>query len=52
MGAAELSTVRALRRALHARDGHGALEALLDKVRRTPDNATFLRQVQPTVPGA
>ncbi|QKW41302.1 transcription termination factor Rho [Streptomyces microflavus] len=51
-GPVELSTVRALRRALHARDGHGALEALLDKVRRTPDNATFLRQVQPTVPGA
>ncbi|MEU0358949.1 transcription termination factor Rho [Streptomyces cyaneofuscatus] len=51
-GAAELATVRALRRALHARDGQGALEALLDKVRRTPDNATFLRQVQPTVPGA
>lgn len=51
-GTVELSTVRALRRALHARDGHGALEALLDKVRRTPDNATFLRQVQPTVPGA
>ncbi|MGW1202745.1 transcription termination factor Rho [Streptomyces cyaneofuscatus] len=51
-GPAELSTVRALRRALHARDGQGALEALLDKVRRTPDNATFLRQVQPTVPGA
>ncbi|MET9926535.1 MULTISPECIES: transcription termination factor Rho [unclassified Streptomyces] len=52
IGAAELSTVRALRRALHARDGHGGLEALLDKVRRTPDNATFLRQVKPTVPGA
>lgn len=51
-GPAELATVRALRRALHARDGQGALEALLDKVRRTPDNATFLRQVQPTVPGA
>lgn len=51
-GAAEPATVRALRRAPHARDGHGALEALLDKVRRTPDNATLLRQVQPTVPGA
>ncbi|CAM5626024.1 Transcription termination factor Rho [Streptomyces cyaneofuscatus] len=28
---AELATVRALRRALHARDGQGALEALLDR---------------------
>ncbi|MFD0422505.1 transcription termination factor Rho [Streptomyces parvus] len=48
----ELAAVRALRRALNARDGQGALEALLDKVRRTPDNAAFLRQVRPTVPGA
>lgn len=51
LGSTELATVRALRRALHARDAQGALEALLDKVRRTPDNAAFLRQVQPTVPG-
>ncbi|MCL6289692.1 transcription termination factor Rho [Streptomyces fimicarius] len=51
-GPGELAAVRALRRALSTRDGQGALQVLLDKVRRTPDNAAFLRQVQPTVPGA
>lgn len=49
--AAELTVVRGLRRALHARDGQATLETLLDKLRRTPDNATFLRQVHRTVPG-
>ncbi|NEE08436.1 transcription termination factor Rho, partial [Streptomyces sp. SID7499] len=48
----ELAAVRALRRALSTRDGHGALQMLLDRVRRTPDNAAFLRQVRPTVPDA
>ncbi|MFE7139119.1 transcription termination factor Rho [Streptomyces sp. NPDC057644] len=48
----ELTAVRALRRALNTRDGQEALQALLDRVRRTPDNAAFLRQVLPTVPGA
>ncbi|MFJ4609897.1 transcription termination factor Rho [Streptomyces griseus] len=48
----ELAAVRALRRALGTRDGQGALQVLLDRVRRTPDNAAFLRRVQPTVPGA
>lgn len=49
--AAELGTVRGLRRALLSRgDPQAGLETLLDKLRRTPDNATFLRQVQPTVP--
>ncbi|MFD4222755.1 transcription termination factor Rho [Streptomyces griseus] len=51
-GPGELAAARALRRALSTRDGQGALQVLLDKVRRTPDNAAFLRQVQPTVPGA
>lgn len=51
-GQGELAAVRALRRALSTRDGQGALQVLLDRVRRTPDNAAFLRQVQPTVPGA
>ncbi|MFD3980447.1 transcription termination factor Rho [Streptomyces griseus] len=51
-GEGELAAVRALRRALGTRDGQGALQVLLDRVRRTPDNAAFLRQVQPTVPGA
>lgn len=50
--AAELAAVRGLRRALRSRDGQGTLEVLLDKVCTTPDNATFLRQVQHTVPGA
>lgn len=50
--AAELAAVRGLRRALRSRDGQGALETLLDRIRRTPDNATFLRQVHQTVPQA
>lgn len=50
--AAELAAVRGLRRALRSRDGQGTLEALLDRIRRTPDNAAFLRQVRQTVPGA
>ncbi|MEV0093847.1 transcription termination factor Rho [Streptomyces sp. NPDC050738] len=48
----ELAAVRGLRRALHTRDGQATLETLLDKLRRTPDNATFLRQIHHTVPGA
>ncbi|MET7370709.1 transcription termination factor Rho [Streptomyces sp. NPDC005566] len=50
--AAELAAVRGLRRALQSRDGQATLEVLLEKVRATPDNATFLRQVQHTVPAA
>ncbi|MFE6158601.1 transcription termination factor Rho [Streptomyces sp. NPDC056486] len=48
----ELTAVRGLRRALHGRDPQGNLEAILDRLRKTPDNAAFLRQVQQTVPGA
>ncbi|TPQ22464.1 transcription termination factor Rho [Streptomyces sporangiiformans] len=49
----ELTAVRALRRALHSRgDAQAGLESLLDRMRQTPDNAAFLRQVQSTVPGA
>ncbi|MFI6123916.1 transcription termination factor Rho [Streptomyces sp. NPDC051064] len=48
----ELAAVRGLRRALRSRDAQTMLEALLDKIRRTPDNAAFLRQVQHTVPDA
>nr|WP_234340998.1 transcription termination factor Rho [Streptomyces sp. NRRL S-1813] len=48
---AELTATRRLRRALRTGDGQTSLESLLDKVRRTPDNATFLRQVQLTAPG-
>jgi transcription termination factor Rho len=48
--AAELTSVRGLRRALQTRDGQAALETLLERMRATPDNATFLRQVQPTLP--
>ncbi|WP_405697275.1 transcription termination factor Rho [Streptomyces sp. NBC_01185] len=50
--AAELAAVRGLRRALRSRDGQGALEALLDRIRRTPDNAAFIRQVLRAVPEA
>ncbi|MFB8117961.1 transcription termination factor Rho [Streptomyces sp. NPDC055962] len=50
--AAELAAVRGLRRALRSRDGQGALETLLDRIRRTPDNAAFIRQIGRTVPEA
>jgi transcription termination factor Rho len=46
----ELTAVRGLRRALRARDGQGGLETLLERMRQTPDNAAFLRRVQPTLP--
>ncbi|MFE2263964.1 transcription termination factor Rho [Streptomyces griseosporeus] len=49
---AESAAVRGLRRALQTRDGHANLPALLEKLRETPDNATFLRRVQPTLPPA
>ncbi|MFB7918487.1 transcription termination factor Rho [Streptomyces sp. NPDC056061] len=50
---AELRAVRRLRRALLARnDPRGALETLLHRLRRTPDNAAFLRTVHLTVPHA
>ncbi|MCT7356570.1 transcription termination factor Rho [Streptomyces sp. 15-116A] len=48
---AELTAVRGLRRVLVSRDGHTALETLLERMRTTPDNATFLRRIQPTLPG-
>ncbi|MFD6919309.1 transcription termination factor Rho [Streptomyces sp. NPDC059944] len=47
--AAELRTVRGLRRALQTRDGQTSMETLLERLRATPDNAAFLRQVQPTL---
>lgn len=47
--AAELQTIRGLRRALGTRDGQTSLETLLERLRATPDNAAFLRQVQPTL---
>ncbi|MGW4551497.1 transcription termination factor Rho [Streptomyces violaceorubidus] len=49
LSAAETTAVRGLRRALGTRDGQSGLETLLERLRRTPDNATFLRQVQPTL---
>ncbi|WP_371582762.1 transcription termination factor Rho [Streptomyces sp. NBC_01314] len=48
----ELMAVRGLRRALRSREGQANLETLLERMRATPDNATFLRQVQPTLPAA
>ncbi|MER7967294.1 transcription termination factor Rho [Streptomyces ardesiacus] len=50
LSAAEATAVRGLRRALGARDGQPGLETLLERLHRTPDNATFLRRVQPTLP--
>ncbi|MEV7793473.1 transcription termination factor Rho [Streptomyces sp. NPDC087512] len=50
LSAAESTAVRGLRRALVTRDAQSGLETLLDRMRRTPDNAAFLRQVQPTLP--
>ncbi|GAA4310028.1 transcription termination factor Rho [Streptomyces venetus] len=47
---AELAAVHGLRRVLQNRDGQGALETLLERMRDTPDNATFLRRIQPTLP--
>ncbi|WP_145885995.1 transcription termination factor Rho [Streptomyces sp. BK340] len=50
---AELTATRGLRRALRSREGGPAnLETLLERLRATPDNATFLRRVQPTLPTA
>ncbi|MER5427667.1 transcription termination factor Rho [Streptomyces sp. NPDC002588] len=48
----ELATMHGLRRALQTRDGQGNLETLLERMRETPDNATFLRRIQPTLPSA
>ncbi|MEV6166935.1 transcription termination factor Rho [Streptomyces sp. NPDC051954] len=49
---AELTAVRGLRRVLQSRDGQAGLETLLERMRDTPDNATFLRRIQPTLPAA
>ncbi|MCX4759551.1 transcription termination factor Rho [Streptomyces sp. NBC_01275] len=48
----ELTAVRGLRRALRTRDGQANLETLLQRMRETPDNAAFLRRIQPTLPSA
>ncbi|GGT40108.1 transcription termination factor Rho [Streptomyces chromofuscus] len=47
---AESTAVRGLRRALRTRDGESGLETLLERMRQTPDNAAFLRRIQPTLP--
>ncbi|MFC9504322.1 transcription termination factor Rho [Streptomyces sp. NPDC057002] len=47
---AELAAMHGLRRVLQNRDGQSGLETLLERMRETPDNATFLRRVQPTLP--
>ncbi|MER6029573.1 transcription termination factor Rho [Streptomyces sp. NPDC001851] len=50
--AAELTAVHGLRRVLRSREsGPPGLETLLERLRSTPDNAAFLRQVRPTLPG-
>ncbi|MFJ4731942.1 transcription termination factor Rho [Streptomyces sp. NPDC088770] len=47
---AELTAVRGLRRVLRSREGRTGVETLLERLRDTPDNATFLRRVRPTLP--
>ncbi|OPG03238.1 transcription termination factor Rho [Streptomyces sp. GKU 895] len=44
---AELTAARGVRRALRDKDG---LETLLARMRETPDNATFVHRIQPTLP--
>ncbi|MGW2420593.1 transcription termination factor Rho [Streptomyces sp. NPDC001709] len=47
----ELTTVHGLRRVLRSREGTSSgLETLLERLRSTPDNAAFLRQIRPTLP--
>jgi transcription termination factor Rho len=41
----ELQLVWRLRRVLHALEGGGALELLIDKMKATPGNAQFLREI-------
>jgi transcription termination factor Rho len=52
LSAAELPAARGLRRALHGRDAQRSLEVLLDRFRRSPDNAAFVRQVRGTLAAA
>ncbi|MFJ6657316.1 transcription termination factor Rho [Streptomyces sp. NPDC091377] len=46
----ELTAVHGLRRVLQNRDGEASMETLLERLRETPDNATFVRRIQPTLP--
>ncbi|MFF3912172.1 transcription termination factor Rho [Streptomyces sp. NPDC001852] len=47
----ELTAVHGLRRVLRPREGGpSGLETLLERLRATPDNAAFLRQIRPTLP--
>ncbi|MEW2515204.1 transcription termination factor Rho [Streptomyces sp. NPDC046870] len=49
----ELTAVHGLRRVLRSREGGPVgLETLLERLRATPGNAAFLRQVRPTLPAA
>ncbi|WP_237536804.1 transcription termination factor Rho [Streptomyces sp. SID5785] len=50
LGAEESAAAHALRRALGRRDDRTSYEALLERMRQTPDNATFLRQVRSADP--
>ncbi|MEV6114587.1 transcription termination factor Rho [Streptomyces sp. NPDC052109] len=51
LGPAELAAVVGLRRVLRSRDGGpSGLETLLERLRSTPGNAAFLRQIRPTLP--
>ncbi|MET8772976.1 transcription termination factor Rho [Streptomyces sp. NPDC004658] len=53
LSTAELTAVHGLRRVLRSREGGpSGLETLLERLRATPGNAAFLRQVRPTLPAA
>ncbi|MEU0005646.1 transcription termination factor Rho [Streptomyces sp. NPDC006314] len=48
---ADLKATQGLRRVLRSREGaSNGLDTLLERLRNTPDNATFLRQIRPTLP--
>ena len=47
----ELAATRSLRRALDGRDGHHAIDVLLDGLRKTATNAEFLAQIARSTPG-
>jgi transcription termination factor Rho len=50
LSAEELDAMRRLRRALAAQSGAQATEVLLERMKHTPANAEFLRQIRQTTP--
>jgi transcription termination factor Rho len=52
LSAPESAVQHGLRRALAGRDPHTGIDALLERLRKTPDNAAFVRHALATVPSA